>query len=59
MDACLELAREMKAAERQGSIVTLICDGGERYEETYYNPDWLAAQNLDIAPDLELHQRVE
>ena len=33
-----------------GSVVTLLCDGGERYAATYYDDGWLAAQGLDIAP---------
>jgi cysteine synthase A len=43
----LHLAREMAAAGEQGSIVTLICDSGERYHDTVFAPDWLAAQGLD------------
>ena len=31
-------------------MVTLICDGGERYRGTYYDDGWLAEQGLDIAP---------
>ena len=46
----LMLASEMIAAGRRGSIVTLICDAGERYLSTYYTPDWIAAQGFDIAP---------
>jgi len=30
-------------------VVTLLCDGGERYASTYYDDDWLAAQGIDIA----------
>lgn len=33
-----------------GSLVTLICDSGDRYADSYYNPDWLARENIDIAP---------
>lgn len=33
-----------------GSVVTLLCDGGERYHDTYYDDSWLAAQGLDLAP---------
>jgi cysteine synthase A len=35
---------------RTGSIVTLLCDSGERYLETYYNPQWVQANIGDIAP---------
>ncbi|GAA0816358.1 PLP-dependent cysteine synthase family protein [Spirilliplanes yamanashiensis] len=46
------LIAEMRAAGEQGSVVTLLCDGGERYADTYYSDDWLAAHGLDIAPHL-------
>jgi cysteine synthase A len=31
-------------------VVTLLCDGGERYADTYYSDAWLAEQGLDLAP---------
>ncbi|MDO5625349.1 MAG: PLP-dependent cysteine synthase family protein [Pseudomonadota bacterium] len=46
----LQLACEMHARGEAGSIVTLACDGGERYLDTYYNDDWLREQGHDIAP---------
>lgn len=36
----LMLAREMRAGGQSGSIVTLICDAGERYASTAYDPVW-------------------
>ena len=30
-----------------GSIATLICDAGERDDDTLFAPGWLAAQGLD------------
>ncbi len=51
--ASLVLAGEMKAGGREGSIATLICDGGERYEDTCHSAAWLEAQGLDIAPHME------
>ena len=39
-----------------GSVVTLLCDGGERYAHTYYNDEWLAEQNLDLAPHTALFE---
>ena len=44
------LVAEMVAAGRAGSVVTLLCDGGERYAHTYYADDWLAEHDLDLAP---------
>jgi cysteine synthase A len=43
-----QLVAEMVAAGRTGSVVTLLCDGGERYAHTYYSDDWLAAHGLDL-----------
>jgi cysteine synthase A len=48
--AALVLADEMIVEGRTGSIVTLICDPGERYLGTYYNVDWIAQEGLDRAP---------
>lgn len=58
----LALAREMSGRGERGSIVTLLCDGGERYADTLYDPAWQAAEGLDAAcvaavwqaPDLEM-----
>jgi cysteine synthase len=44
------LIAAMRADGLRGSVVTLICDGGERYADTYYSDDWVAAQALDLAP---------
>ncbi len=46
----LRLACEMSAKGETGSIVTLACDGGERYLDTLYNDDWLKANGHDLAP---------
>jgi cysteine synthase A len=46
----LRLARELDVAGERGSIVTLLCDSGERYGRTYYDDAWLAQQGIDIAP---------
>lgn len=44
--ACLQLACEMHQRGEQGSIVTLLCDRGERYAETLFSPDWQRAHGL-------------
>jgi cysteine synthase len=41
---------QMLSEGRRGSVVSLMCDGGERYAGTYWNQDWLASQGLDPAP---------
>ena len=45
---CLQLVREMRAAGQAGSIVTLLCDPGERYADTYYDDAWIRANGLDV-----------
>jgi cysteine synthase A len=48
--ACLQLAARMRARGERGSIVSLLCDRGERYDATLFDPAWLARQGLDPAP---------
>jgi cysteine synthase A len=45
-----DLIAEMRAAGLTGSVVTLLCDGGERYLNTYYSDDWLVSQGLELGP---------
>jgi cysteine synthase A len=45
-----ELIADMAAAGQAGSVVTLICDSGERYTHTYYNDVWLAQRRVDLRP---------
>ena len=53
----LSLAAEMRANGERGSIVTLICDQGERYADTYYDDVWVREQGLDLAPHAATLQR--
>jgi cysteine synthase A len=41
MYGVLCLAHQMMRKGKTGSIVTLLCDSGERYLDTYYNPQWV------------------
>jgi cysteine synthase A len=41
--AMLTLAHEMRERGERGSILSLLCDAGERYLPTYYNGDWVSA----------------
>jgi cysteine synthase A len=43
-------AAQMRAVGETGSLVTLICDSGERYRATYYSEDWLRETGLEPAP---------
>ncbi|MOA08664.1 putative siderophore biosynthesis protein SbnA [compost metagenome] len=48
--AAMQLACEMSKRNEAGSIVTLACDSGDRYTDTYYNDAWLASSGYDMAP---------
>ena len=48
--ACLQLASRMREAGQTGSIVSLLCDPGERYDRTLYDPQWLARSGIDPVP---------
>ena len=45
--AC-QLVAELVAQGRQGSVVTLLCDDGRRYANSYYDDDWVAARGWDL-----------
>jgi cysteine synthase A len=45
----LQIAQQMRDAGRDGSIVTILCDSGDRYAHSYYNPDWYQRQAIDVA----------
>jgi cysteine synthase A len=49
----LQLVSEMRARGEPGSVVTLICDGGDRYAGTYYSDAWVNDQGFDLAPHTE------
>ena len=54
----VQLIRELAERGEEGSVVTLICDPGERYLDTYYSDDWLKRQGYDIAPYLDYLRQV-
>jgi cysteine synthase A len=43
--AAIALAKEMGPGH---TIVTVLCDGGARYQSRLYNPEWLASKGLKI-----------
>ena len=43
------LLAEMVASGVSGSVVTMLCDSGGRYTDTYFDNAWLNAQGLDPA----------
>lgn len=56
----LQIAQEMQKEKHRGSIVTLLCDSGDRYLDTYHNPDWVRTcigDYQDYAATLEKNYR--
>ncbi|MCW8084879.1 cysteine synthase A [Sabulicella glaciei] len=48
--AAIKLARQMGPGHR---IVTILCDGGARYQSKLFNPEFLRGKNLPAPPWLE------
>ncbi|MBW8190666.1 PLP-dependent cysteine synthase family protein [Neiella marina] len=48
--ATLQLLASMPVTDQPVSMLTMICDAGDRYLDTYYSDDWLAQHDFDIAP---------
>ena len=46
----VRLLAEMIAAGERGSVVSLICDDGRRYAQTYYDDGWLAQRGWALEP---------
>ncbi|TNF66086.1 MAG: pyridoxal-phosphate dependent enzyme [Gammaproteobacteria bacterium] len=42
------LAYEMYCSSKEGSIVTLCCDSGDLYNDTYYNNHWVTKELVDF-----------
>ncbi|TBM08756.1 PLP-dependent cysteine synthase family protein [Hafnia alvei] len=49
MWGALTLARQMRDRGEQGAIVTLLCDSGQRYLDTYYDADWVKKNIGDLS----------
>jgi cysteine synthase A len=47
-----QIMADMAQNGQSGSVVTLICDSGERYLQTYYNYDWLQNHGYHLEPYL-------
>jgi cysteine synthase A len=45
-----QIIAEMARAGEEGSIVTMVCDSGERYLQTYYDDAWMAQKKVDLQP---------
>jgi cysteine synthase A len=53
----LRLACELAERGEGGSIVSLLCDGAERYAGTYRDDAWVASRGWDLAPHLAVLQQ--
>jgi len=48
--ACFQLISQMVTAGEHGSLVTMLCDTGERYLSTFYDSEWLAERGFVLDP---------
>ena len=55
--AMLRLGAAMFAAGQQGSILSLLCDAGERYLASYHDTDWVRQQFGDCATSVDRIRR--
>jgi cysteine synthase A len=44
----VQLLHELEVRGEPGTVATLICDSGHRYAHSYYNPEWLRREGLDV-----------
>lgn len=51
------IAAQMMHETCGSSFVTLICNSGARYADTYYNPEWLIENGVNIAPCVKRLER--
>ncbi|MGA2179150.1 MAG: cysteine synthase A [Verrucomicrobiota bacterium] len=52
----INIAGAVRLAREHGpgqTIVTLLCDSGHKYQSKLFNPEWLAAHQLDPARNIE------
>jgi len=51
--AAFQIISELNAKNQEASVVSMICDPGERYLDSYYDDRWLQKNGFDIAPVLK------
>ncbi|AXK46414.1 PLP-dependent cysteine synthase family protein [Brachybacterium saurashtrense] len=56
--AAAQLITRMRERGETGSVLTLLCDPGDRYTDTYFDDAWVAAQGWDLAPWREALERM-
>ncbi len=57
LHGALKLTCELRERAVEGSIVTLVCDEGSRYDDSYFDDAWVQAQGLDLVPYLNAFRR--
>lgn len=51
--AAFQIISELNSQNQEASVVSMICDGGERYLDTYYSDNWLDENGFNIQPYFE------
>lgn len=46
--AAFQIISELEQHDQEASVVSMICDGGDRYLDTYYSDLWLKANGFNI-----------
>jgi cysteine synthase A len=57
MWAAAQIATGMATPGESGSIVTLLCDSGERYRSSLLDDDWLRSRGIDTRPGEQAMER--
>lgn len=47
--AAFRLMADMHREKKSGSIVSLICDSGARYQQSYYSEEWMTQNGFDLS----------
>ncbi|QDT59110.1 putative siderophore biosynthesis protein SbnA [Stieleria bergensis] len=48
--AAFQIIAELAKREEPATVVSMICDGGERYLDTYHNEQWLTDHHFNVQP---------
>jgi cysteine synthase A len=51
--AAFRIMAELNAQGHTGSVVSMLCDPGDRYLDTYYDAGWLEEKGFDLKHCLE------
>ncbi len=52
----IRLARQLGPGK---TIVTILCDSGNRYQSKLFNPDFMRSKNLPVPEWLEKHSKID